>query len=525
MVFLVRFLAVISYLTFCLAVHPVAFADGPGERLAPSNSRQTNGKPNIVVILADDLGYGDVRPLNPESKIPTPHFDRLAREGITFTDGHTPSAVCTPTRYGLLCGRYSWRTSMKRGVLNGYSPPLLQPDRQTIGSVLQAAGYTTACIGKWHLGLGWQWRDTRPDDLYEFRVGKKKQRVDFSKPVTDCPIHHGFDQSYIIPASLDFSPYVYLKNDRVVKQPNRIIPAKPFPKFYRRAEISPDFKHVDTLDHLLAKAQGFINEQAKNDDPFFLYFPLSAPHKPVIPHPRFHDKTKLGDYGDFVMQVDWTVGQILKTLDEAGVNDETLVVVTSDNGSFMYRQENDPDHTKSASAHFYHPRNHRANGPLRGTKADIWEAGHRVPFFVRMPKSLEGGKRIGTPVCQTDLLATLAEVAGAEFDRKSAEDSFSFLPLLQGKQSETVRPPIIHQSGSGFLAIRDGNWKLVLANGSGGREKPRGTLYGKPYQLFDLSQDIDEQKNVADQHPELVSKMVKRFEEIAHGDQIQPTPR
>ena len=477
-------------------------------------------QPNIVIILADDLGYGDVRPLNPDSRIPTPGFDRIAREGMTFIDAHSASAVCTPTRYGLVCGRYPWRSRMKRGVLGGYSKPLIENDRQTIATVAKQAGYQTGCVGKWHLGLGWQWKEDPPKDINNMGIaGGKPQTVDYSRPLSHTPNTLGFDFSFIIPASLDMSPYVFIRNDRVTSNPDKIIEGKKFPAFYRKGEIADDFKIDEVLDTLTNQACDFIQRSVSKEKPFLLYFPLSAPHKPVLPHSRFRNRTELGVYGDFVHQVDWTVRQILKKLDDSGAAKDTLLVVTSDNGSFMNRLNKQQDHRHDSKIHGFHPDNHRPNGNWRGTKADIWEAGHRVPFFVRWPGRIAPASECRQCVCQTDILATVAEVCEVEFDRTSAKDSFSMVPAFAGQSQ--ARPPVIHQSASGMLAIREGNWKLVMGNGSGGREKPRGKPFEKPFQLFNLTEDAEEKSNLIESNSVLVDKLVKRFNEISGGDHKQ----
>ena len=338
-------------------------------------------RPNVVVILADDMGYGDVQALNPDSKIPTPNLNRLAADGMTFTDAHTGSAVCTPTRYGLVTGRYCWRTRLTSGVLNGYGEPLMDQSRQTIADFLGGQGYHTGIVGKWHLGLGF---------------AKDGQDFDFSKPVSDGPHTHGFAFSHIIPASLDFPPYVYIRNGEITKFPSVEQAAVSFPKFLRKGERGPDLIMEEVLDELARQAGGYIERQSKTEQPFFLYVPLTAPHKPVWPHPRFVGMTDLGPYGDFVTQVDATVGDILKSIDEAGVRDETLVIYTSDNGSFM-RRSSDPnfvDHVLDETVQEYRETHHTANGPFRGTKADIYEAGHHVPFFARWPGNIEAGSEM-----------------------------------------------------------------------------------------------------------------------------------
>jgi len=460
----------------------------------PLSDRSNARHPNVILIMADDMGYGDVHALNPDSRIPTPNLDGLARGGMSFTDAHTPSSVCTPTRYGLLTGRYCWRSRLKRGVLNGYSSRLIEPGRQTIGHVMQAAGYHTAIVGKWHLGLGWK---------------KRAGELDFTQAVEDAPNALGFDSSYIIPASLDFPPYVYLRDGRVTDPEVVTQPRQAFPAFLRQGPRSRDLVMEEALDHLTERAAGYIRERASSRQPFFLYFPLTAPHKPALPHRRFRGQSGLGDYGDFVTQVDWTVGQVLAAARRAGVEEDTLVIYTSDNGSYMHRydQADKPDHVDDAKIQGYRSERHRANGPLRGTKADVWEAGHRVPFLVRWPGHVAPGTRCSRTICLTDLLATCAELVGAGLRPDIGEDSVSFLPSLRGATPTGVRPPVVHHSAAGMFAIRSGKWKLVAGNGSGGRQRPKGKPFAKPYRLFDLSSDLAEANNVIDQHPEVARRL------------------
>ena len=469
-----------------------------GFLVVAGNAKQT---PNIVFILADDMGYGDVHVLNSSSRIPTPHLDSLAASGMTFVDAHTPSAVCTPTRYGLLTGRYCWRSRLKRGVLNGYGPPLIEPSRPTIATFLKSAGYHTGIVGKWHLGL----------DLPKSADGKG---LDFSKPVGNSPKERGFDFSYIIPASLDFPPYIYIENGQVTNPETVVQEAIKFPGFLRKGPRSKDLVVEDCLDDLLKQANQYIRKQSQTDQPFFLYFPLPAPHKPVIPHSRFQDKTKLGPYGDFVVQVDWTVGEVLRTIRETGVEDNTLVIYSSDNGSYMYRRDGNPDHVSDKSVQAYQSKHHTSNHVFRGTKADIWEAGHHVPFFARWPGRIAKGSRCGETICLTDFFATTAEIVNRDLPANAAPDSFSLLALFQGETWKTPRPPVIHHSAAGMFAIRDGKWKLVLGNGSGGRESPRGKPFQKPYQLFDLSVDLAERHNVIDAHPDIATRLETKCQSI-----------
>ena len=472
-------------------------------------------KPNIVIILADDMGYGDVHALNPASNIPTPNIDGLAAGGMTFTDGHSPSAVCTPTRYGLLTGRYCWRSSLKRGVLGGYSPPLLEQDQPTIASMLHARGYHTGAIGKWHLGM----------QLPTVKKNVDRQRwdgdpgIDFGGVIKDSPIHHGFDYYFGVSASLDMAPYVYVRNDRFTMAPTAQQPAVPFPHFVRKGPRAEDFVIQGVLDRITNEAVKFVTEAAGEDTPFFLYLPLTAPHKPTQPHPRFKGKTKLGEYGDFVAQVDWSVGQVLRAIDKAGVADNTVVFYTSDNGSYMRRQkaEAPADHTTDARQQAFFPKNHRANGSFRGTKADIYEAGHHVPLLVRWPGTIEAGSNCDTTVCLTDLFATCALLSGEAKPAGAAPDSFPFNDGFRGAPISRAEP-VIHHSAAGMFAIRDGQWKLIAGNGSGGREQPRGKPFGQPYMLFHLGEDLSESKDVAADHPEVVARLTKQLQMLIDAE-------
>jgi arylsulfatase A len=465
-----------------------------------SSSAWAADKPNIVFILGDDMGYGDVQALNLESTIPTPNLNRLASEGMTFRDAHTPSAVCTPTRYGLMTGRYSWRGRLKSGVLDGYGKPLIEDGRETVGSFLQQQGYYTGIVGKWHLGLGFV-RKTNDQD------------IDFTQGVTDGPHTRGFDFSFVIPASLDFPPYVYIRNGQITR--NVVLQsAQQFPGFLRHGPIGRDLIPENALDDLTAEATAFIHERAGREQPFFLYFPLTAPHKPTLPHKRFVGSSKLGPYGDFVVQADWTVGQILNALEAAGVTEDTLVIYTSDNGSYMYRlQPGEPDHVTDPTIQSYDENHHRSNGIFRGTKADIWEAGHHVPFFARWPGKVREGSKSDQTISLTDFFATLADILQVSLPDNAAEDSFSLLPLLTD-EGKFDRAPVIHHSAAGMFAIREGRWKLIAGNGSGGRQQPKGQPFEGPYMLFDLSEDIGEENNVIDQVPDVAKRLESQLSDI-----------
>ena len=478
---------------------------------ASAQDKDAARAPNIVIVLADDLGYGDVVYLNSQSQIPTPNLDTLAGQGMAFLDAHSPSSVCTPTRYGLLTGRYAWRTRLTRGVLDGYDGPLIAPNRETLGSFLGATGYRTAVIGKWHLGLGFA-----KNALGEF---------DFEEPIDDGPHTHGFHESYIIPASLDFPPYVYIRNGEITGFPLGQQSGMEFPRYMRAGELASDFDPADVLDELIRQATGFIQRQASDGSPFLLYLPLTAPHKPVWPAQRFEGTTELGPYGDFIVQVDAAVGDVMSALDQAGVDDNTLLIVTSDNGSFMSRLDglDDRDHTDDSTIQAYRAGNHTANHVYRGTKADIWEGGHRVPFFARWPGQIEPGSTREEVISLTDVFATVAEIVGKELPNNAAEDSFSLLPLLRGNPWARPRAAVTHHSIQGMFAIRDGRWKLVAGNGSGGREDPIGQPFERPYQLFDIASDPSEQSNVYDQHPAVAQRLERELERIRSWDRSRMT--
>ena len=377
---------------------------------ACGGSEQAAPPPNIVVILADDMGYGDPGAWNPDSKVPTPHIDRLAAEGMRFTDAHSPSAVCTPTRYGLLTGRYAWRTRLTQGVLVGYSPNLIDTTRLTLPGMLRQAGYATAGIGKWHLGLG------------------DAERTDYAQPLRPGPVSLGFDYYFGIPSSLDFEPYVWFENDRVEQLPTDSIEAsRPCCKedFYRGGGIAPDFRHVDVLPRTVEKSVEYVMQAG--DKPFFLYVPFSAPHTPWLPTEPFQGSSGAGTYGDFAVQVDAGVGDILNALDEAGVAENTLVVFTSDNGAHWLPYEIEMF-------------DHRANLDWRGMKADIYEGGHRVPFVARWPGRIEAGSVSHELISLVDLMATFASVTGQMLPDDAGEDSYDLTPVLLGESRGRTHP-------------------------------------------------------------------------------------
>jgi arylsulfatase A-like enzyme len=449
------------------------------------------GSPNIIYILADDLGYGDVQCLNPErGKIATPKMDQLAAQGMVFTDAHTSSSVCTPTRYGILTGRYNWRTRLQSGVLFGFDQPLIAPDRLTVAGFLREQGYNTAAIGKWHLGMTMPTTDGKPTH------GKNATNVDWKGTLTDTPFHHGFDYYYGIAASLDMPPYIFIENDRFVGEATAIKEFHP----NRKGPAHPDLEAADVLPEIGRKSVEYIRQQ-KAEKPFFMYIALTSPHTPIAPSKEWQGKSPLGSYGDFVMQTDAVIGGIVGAVDAAGLADNTIVIVTSDNGCSA----------KPAKAAELEAAGHYPSARFRGYKSDLWDGGHRVPFIVRWPAGIKAGSISDQTVCLTDLMATAADLTGSTLPANAGEDSVSFAPALKGQPIVSTRAGVIHHSIGGKFSYRQGKWKLLLANGSGGwtKEKmPAGTVA----QLYDMEADPGEQNNLYDSHPEVVQRLVAKLE-------------
>ncbi|MEN8229859.1 MAG: arylsulfatase [Bacteroidota bacterium] len=454
-----------------------------------------NNLPNIIYILADDLGYGDVSAFNPNAAWNTKHIDRIAAEGMRFTDAHTGSAVCTPTRYGVLTGRYAWRSRLKEGVLWSWDEPLIESSEMTVGKLLKNQGYSTACIGKWHLGLGWQYHQENPDS------------ADFARPVTGGPNAVGFDYFFGITASLDIPPYVYFENDLPTVVPVEYTESKSEMGWWRKGLTGNDFEHEQVLPVLTEKAVTFIQEHVGSDDekPFFLYFPLPSPHTPILPTDEFKGKSKTNPYGDFMLQVDWTVGEILKTLDKLGIEDETLVIFTSDNGC-------SPQADFEELARFGHDPSYT----FRGAKADIYEGGHHVPFVVRWPGKVAPGSRSNQVICLTDLLATAAAITGDELDPAAGVDSYNLLPALFQETETQIREATIHHSINGSFAIRKGQWKLIMCPGSGGWSDPKPGSPAEaellPFQLYNLESDIEETQNLYKEYPDVANELQQLLE-------------
>ncbi len=483
--------------------------------------------PNIVIILADDLGYGDLGCYNAESKIPTPNLDRLAREGMRFTDAHSASTVCTPSRYSLMTGRMCFRTGYRGGVFTGVGgPSLIEPERLTLPGMLRDQGYATACVGKWHIGMTFPSKEGEPAHRLKLedsppgaaREIARIKAVDFSKPIPDGPVKRGFDYFYgtaCCPAT-DWL-YAYIENDRVPVPPTEPLDATKLPKHpyandCRRGLIAPGFE-LDKVDLVfLEKSKAWLKQQVQRapQQPFFLYHAMHAAHLPSFAAPEFQGKTKAGPHGDFIAELDHVVGELLTTLDQLGVADNTLILFSSDNG---------PETT--SVVHMRADHQHDPARPWRGVKRDNWEGGHRVPLIVRWPKQVAAGTSDAT-VCLTDVMATCAALTGAKIPADAAEDSFSFLAALTGKADDRPRREYtLHQTIKLDMAIRRGDWKYLDHRGSGGNRYDQGELQqyalpetepDAPGQLYNLRTDPGETTNVYSKNPEIVKQLKELLE-------------
>lgn len=470
-------------------------------------------QPNIVFIMADDMGYGDLSCYNAESRIPTPNMDALADQGMRFTDAHSPSAVCTPTRYGVLTGRYCWRTRLKRGVLGGYDAPLIETSRLTVASMLKHKGYNTACIGKWHVGLTFQ--DSHGDPVQD-----DEKRVDFSKPILGGPSDLGFDYAYYNAAcGTGSSPYGFIENDRFVDDEfsHYDSTVEPFETGGGMMGKSWVTKDADVI--IARKACEYIEDRSKDEAPFFLYLTPNAPHEPcaepVVPD-FARGKSEAGSRGDLVWLFDWIVGQVMETLERTSQAENTLIMVTSDNGAlpgdFVFndegvRVEANPDRREFE----YRTYGHKSCGDFRGYKAHIWDGGHREPLIARWPGTIQCGTISDEVVCLTDLMATCAAIVGIELPDNAAEDSYDISPVFRDDELEQpLREATVHHSSHGVFSIRQGCWKLIQdTKTSGGWPTPRGErpVPGTPGQLYDIMKDPAEQNDLWEREPQVVARL------------------
>jgi arylsulfatase A len=477
-------------------------------------------RPNIVILYADDMGYGDLGANNPESKIPTPHLDKLAAEGMRFTDAHSSSGVCTPSRYALLTGRFHWRKF--HGIVNSFDAPVFDPAELTLPEMLKEHGYRTACVGKWH--LGWNWSDIQNPDATPQPTAKGKNKVfgpgdfDWSKPVSGGPLSHGFDY-YFGDDVPNFPPYAWFEKDRVISVPSEPLTITPETKEgsweARPGPMTPGWDFYTVVPHITGKAVEWIKQQRGNDAPFFLYAPFNSPHAPIVPTADFTGKSQAGGYGDFMMQTDHEAGRILEALEENGFAENTIVIFSADNGAEHYAY----DRIRNFQ--------HRSSGPLRGVKRDLYEGGHRVPFLVKWPGVVEPGSVSDTLVSQVDLFATLAAIVGHTLPAGVADDSHDLLPVWK-ENASGPRLSIIHNTSEGAYAVRHENW-LLIAHKTGAHSKVPAWFdeengYSKnehPGELYDLSADLAQKHNLYAKEPAKVKELTALLETIRAKGQIR----
>ena len=470
-------------------------------------------KPNVVIILADDLGIGDVSAYNEKAAWKTPNIDRMASSGIRFSDAHTSAALCTPTRYGIMTGRYNWRSRLKKGGNDGWSTPLIDNERLTIADLFKENGYQTALIGKWHLGWNWQFLPGK-EESYD---GKVHPVIDYRKTIQNGPREHGFTYSYGLGASLSSPPFVYVENGQPTAIPGELSVNYDEKAFWRKGPVAPDFNHVEVLGNLTNRSVDYMAKQAGTENPFFLYIALTAPHAPIIPPTEFIGKSKVNAYGDFVLYVDHVVGQILDVIRGDPRLENTLVFFTSDNGQSP-RADFDNDELSLVG--------HSGSFIYRGKKFDIFEGGHRVPFIASWPGKIPERAFSEETICTVDFMATVADLMNVDLPEDAAEDSYSILPaLLQKKYTSPLREATVMHSNDGRFAIRKGDWKLILWPGSGGWAYPatEEDMKGLPrFQLYNLKVDPSETTNLITSQPEKVKELKSLLEKYVNEGRSTP---
>lgn len=498
-----------------------SFLGAMGSAALPLAAARPGNRPNIVVILADDLGYGDVGVYNPQSKIPTPNIDRLAKEGVRFVDAHTPCGVCSPTRYGLLTGRYPWRTELKSQVLWPWDRPLIEKDRLTLPGMLKKLGYNTGCIGKWH--LGWDWATTDGSKVNsQVRIGDPQREIRYEfarkvlldRPIAEGPTTRGFDYYFGVDLP-NFPPYSFIENDRVLGKPT--VP-KPDGMFGWPGLMEPGWRLEGVLPELTRRAVKYVEEQARKTNPYFLYLPLSSPHTPIAPDDEFLGKSKAGRYGDFVFQTDWSVGKVMDAIRASGQADNTIVIFTSDNGPENLTYPVLKEH------------GHASQGPLRGAKRMLWEGGHRVPYIAWGPGRVPAGQIEKEIVCHTDVMASVAALTGVKLPNDAAEDSYDVSAAwLRRKRSKPIREATVHHSMNNEYGLRQGDWVLIESTGAHGAAEPdwwkeRNGIrkHDQPGELFHLKEDLLETKNLYAQFPDRVKEMHALLEKYKASGRSTP---
>lgn len=494
-------------LTILIYVHLRLTADN---NLYAGESKQP---PNIVMILADDFGVGDIHALFPSNKLLTPNLDRLVAQGMHFTDAHTGSAVCTPTRYGILTGRYAWRTRLQDWVLACYEPPLIDADRQTLPSYLKEHGYHTACIGKWH--LGWNWPGPQPSRMDETPNALHAAAWDFTRAIQNGPTTRGFDEYFGVDLP-NYPPFTFIENDRVTVQPTaeyKVDPKRPtiVAPIFAGSPMAPGWKFDEILPTITERAVEHIHRRARSGEPFFLYFAMTSPHEPVAPSKEFLGKSGVAPIADFLMETDWSAGEVIKAIDAAGIGENTIVIFAGDNG-----------HGKISGWDKLIQAGIQPSGPYRGAKGDIYEGGHRVPLVVRWPGQIAAGSTTEQPACLNDIFATCADLLNDKLPDDVAEDSFSFLPALLGKKPTQPRTHIVSHSVHGEFGYCEAGWKVAYRMPT----RAMATSRGEPtvVALYDLNHDIGEEHDVAGEYPDKVRWLTEQLKTVIDRGRSRPGP-
>lgn len=497
-------------------------------------------KPNIVYFFVDDMGYGDASCLNPDGKIKTPNIDRLAAEGMVFTDAHSSSAVCSPSRYSVLTGRYNWRSTLQKGIVGLYGDSLIKEDQLTVPGFLKKHGYHSACIGKWHLGQSWDFEieedvfigsskygkqnDILPPDREATKEEQEKWIEAFSRPTKGGPTKRGFDYYYGVDVP-NWPPYCFIENDRTVGIPSEWLPNRLCGEDLA-SHIGPSMPYwhfEQLLPTWSKKADGYIKERAEKEEPFFLYLASTSPHTPLSVNKRFIGKSGLNNlYADLVIETDHVFGRVLESLEKYGIAENTLVIFASDNGCAHYIGANENGRGNFQKA--MEPQGHFPSGPYRGYKSDAWDGGHRIPCIARWPGVIEPGSECNQLVCLSDLMATCADIVGDTLPDDAGEDSVSMIPLFKNPKSK-IHDHVVHHSINGKFAIRDGRWKLVLCPGSGGwtyADKDAAEEGLPLVQLYDMQEDPGETTNLQAEQPERVRSMISLLKKIVADGRSTP---
>jgi arylsulfatase A len=480
-------------------------------------------KPNIIYILCDDMGYGDMQCNDPKCRIPTPNLNALAARGMRFTNAHAGSSVCTPSRYNILTGRYAWRSRLKQGIVWEWDGALIEPGRLTAPGLLRAQGYDTACIGKWHVGWDWPTKDGRhPNETLPFGKSAAPERhayseqIELSGRIGGGPVDRGFNSYFGVDVP-NFPPYTWFENDRLAEIPTVLKPAS---MYGHPGLMLPDWSLEAMIPEFTRRAVDYIEDRARREDgaPFFLYFPLTSPHSPVVPNEAFKGMSGIGNYGDFVCEIDWVVGEVLAALERGGIADDTLVIFTSDNGPELRVPDDEGVYERAKRT------GHYSMGTWRGMKRDVWEGGHREPFIAAWPSVVPAGSVCEQLVGLGDFMATCADITGAALPEDAGEDSVSMLPLLRGRSDQPTRESLVHHSCFGKFALRSNDWIYIDAPTGGDNDEPEWFMrtrgyapHDQPGELFNLREDPAERYNLYGDRPEIVADMKARLEAVKNA--------